>query len=239
MPALPTTTDIEPMRSRSQVALDIARRYPDRGQSGRGNKAEASALAERLGITRSAVARARIVLASGDAGLIAEVAEGRASVHAAWKRVRHSVKRVRLNGAEYRSLHAAALAHGMNAGTVINRVRRGWSIASALATPPVERERPIHVNGITYTSTGEALAAASLSESTIRARVERGLGLSEAFALGKRRRGREPDATSAAAIAVGLNPGLVKARLRLGWTIARALSAPRRPHHRQTRASAT
>lgn len=145
---------------------------------------------------------------------------------------------VQINGVRFRSLHAAARAHGMNGATVIGRVRRGWSVTSALATPAIAPERPVYLNGTTYSSTGEALAAAGVSESTIRARVERGLGLSEAFSVGKRRRGPEPDPISAAAIAAGLDRDLVKARLRLGWTLKRALSVPPAPCRRRKPASA-
>ncbi len=79
---------IVPPRSRSQVALDIAEQHPDAGTSGRGRMSPSTAIGQGLGVSRGAIARARIVLASGNAELIDDVRLGRLSVHAAWKRLR-------------------------------------------------------------------------------------------------------------------------------------------------------
>lgn len=131
--------------------------------------------------------------------------------------------------AGYASLNAAAVARGLSGPMVINRTRRGWSVADALATPPLASHRPVKVGQITYASKAEALAAAGLAESTVRARMKRGLSLAEALALGKRPRGRRAGAIREAALAAGADPIIVNARLRIGWTLARALAvAPRR-----------
>lgn len=79
---------IEPMRSRSQVAIDIARLHPLPAGSGRGHKSEANTLADRMGITRATVCRAREVLAAHDVGLLGQIEAGAMSVHKAVKILR-------------------------------------------------------------------------------------------------------------------------------------------------------
>lgn len=133
---------------------------------------------------------------------------------------------VTFNDVRYASLAAAAVAHGLDAATVAGRVRRGWSVAAALETPPTKRGRPIQVAGNTFGSREEARAAAGLAESTVRARITRGLSLQDAIGMGKQPRGRRPGTLRVTAIAAGINPDVVRARLRIGWTLARSLAVP-------------
>jgi hypothetical protein len=87
MPMEPPAADIPPVRRLSQVALDLAERFPENARGGRGQKSPTSEVAARLKVTRSALGRARAVLSSGDADLIAAVRSGRMTVFAAAKRL--------------------------------------------------------------------------------------------------------------------------------------------------------
>lgn len=88
MPPEPNPTDIAPIRTLSMVALDLAIAFPDSAPPGRGRKCEATKIGERLGVSRSAIGRARVVMSAGDADLIDAVRAGRLTVFAAAKRVR-------------------------------------------------------------------------------------------------------------------------------------------------------
>ncbi|MBP0463610.1 hypothetical protein J5Y09_06790 [Roseomonas sp. PWR1] len=134
---------------------------------------------------------------------------------------------------EYASLAAAARAHGLNAATVINRVRRGWSVAQALATPPIAHGRPVKVGAATYGSRAQAISAFGVAERTLYARMERGISLPDALALGKQPRGPRPGTVRTTALAAGADPVIVAARLRSGWSLARALAVPAKRYRRR------
>jgi hypothetical protein len=88
MPTPPPAVEIAPIRTLSQVALDLAAAFPDNAPGGRGHRSPASEFAARLRVTRSALGRARVVLSSGDVTLIEQVRQGRLTVFAAAKRLR-------------------------------------------------------------------------------------------------------------------------------------------------------
>jgi hypothetical protein len=93
----PPAADIPTIRRLSQVALDLAERFPANARGGRGRKSDATEIGERLGVSRSAIGRARVVLSSGDAVMIEQVRAGRLTVFAAAKRLRPVVRRPRKN----------------------------------------------------------------------------------------------------------------------------------------------
>lgn len=150
-------------------------------------------------------------------------------------------KRIRLpHPPEHRSLNAAARAAGIDGATAAGRVHRGWTPEHAVSTPPISPERPVKVGDRVFASRAEALAAAGLVESTIRARMARGISRADALAMGKRPSGRPPGAIREAALAAGLHPSVVWGRLRIGWSLPRALSvAPKRYRTRRQAAAIT
>jgi hypothetical protein len=144
------------------------------------------------------------------------------------------------NGETYPSLYAAAVAHGLSGATVINRVRRGWSIADALSAPPKSPGKTVRIGDTTYASKRDACAAAGVDPWTIHDRVKKGMTFADAIALGKRRRGpvgkpvewngQRFASAAELARAMGLDPHAVRARIKLGWQPGRAVSEPVRPY---------
>jgi hypothetical protein len=150
-----------------------------------------------------------------------------------------SLGAVVFNGTTYGSLTEAAVAAGMDPGTAHGRVRRGWSVADALSTPPTSPARPVRIGEVTYATKAEACAAAGVDPWTMHHRVKHGMTIAEALAIGKRPRGRRPSPVREAAVAAGADPKIVTSRVRTGWTLQRALAVtPRRYRPRQQRAQA-
>lgn len=159
-----------------------------------------------------------------------------------------SPQSITINGKTYRSLRAAADALGVNVATVYRRLRDGRSLDAALVPANGVGARPnaitVVIDRKTYASLSQACAAFNISKSLVQQRMLLGWPIKEALTVPpggqrKRQRKRAPVAAKAvevlgkqypsirqAAIELGIPPSLVYQRLRIGWTLERALTTP-------------
>jgi hypothetical protein len=159
-------------------------------------------------------------------------------------------KPVTVQGVDYPSIKAAALAHDLTPALVRGRLRRGKTIEQALdkdtAAPPtttknnlVGQAHPITVAGVKYPSIKAAAQAHKLEPALIRGRLHRGMTIDKAFNLENKTRGQAKTITvagnaypsiKAAAQAHNLSPNNVRGRLHRGWSIEEALGLTEHTH---------
>jgi hypothetical protein len=140
-------------------------------------------------------------------------------------------KKIKLNGIEYLSIVAAAKALGVNPITSQVRLNKGWSTEEAfsLKERPAQSKRKIMASGMEFPSLPAAARHFGLSPLKVKTRVLRGWTLQEALELEVRsppkpahrtrisitasNGERTFDSIKEAALAFGLEPGTVRARL--------------------------
>ena len=89
-------------------------------------------------------------------------------------------------GQKYKSMKAAAEAHGLDHRTVWSRLKSGKSLEEAFsqqALPKTGRSSPISIEGKTYSAVSVAAREYGISEKTIHGRLERGLSPEQAVGL--------------------------------------------------------
>ena len=89
-------------------------------------------------------------------------------------------------GQKYKSMKAAAEAHGLDHRTVWSRLKSGKSLEEAFsqqALPKTGRSSPISIEGKTYSAVSVAAREYGISEKTIHVRLERGLSPEQAVGL--------------------------------------------------------
>ena len=149
-------------------------------------------------------------------------------------------------GREFPSIEAMARAWNAPAETVRRRLLRGWSPELALTTPPGNPRYPRRVidpeTGYEYPSAAEFARASGIPEYRVQYRALIGLSPAEiAFDADLRsvpsrdHTGRDFPSIEAMAAAWGINAQTLRSRLRHGWPIERALTAPRTPAGRHAK----
>jgi hypothetical protein len=155
---------------------------------------------------------------------------------------RREKRTISYGGATYPTLKAAAEAHGLAPGTLCARLGNGWDLARALETETKEsysKAKSVSYDGTAYPSLKAAAEAHGLAPSVLYARLGNGWDLERALETEKKEGYSKAKSVSydgtayptlkAAAEAHGFAPGVLYARLRLGWSLEEALSsAPRR-----------
>jgi hypothetical protein len=157
---------------------------------------------------------------------------------------------VEIEGNEFPSVSSAARYYGVNAGTVKSRLKLGWTIEQALGVARNPKRSapnalPVELEDIVYPSRFSAAEAYNIDVKVVEKRLMSGWTLEEAFGLVERvdytgpravrSRGKQFQSIRAAAIAAGVPDGTIRARLRAGWSVERALNTP--VEERSTRVS--
>jgi hypothetical protein len=153
-----------------------------------------------------------------------------------------NAKPVTVGGVRYPSISAAARAFGMDHSVVISRLREGWPLRRALTVKPRSRGQGITVTirGCEYPSLWAACKALGAPYSASTRRLKQGWDPERAVSApvgerggpaknsGKRLHaaGKRYPSITAAAKAIGVDPSVVRERIRAGWTPSEALSAP-------------
>ncbi|MDE3241704.1 MAG: GIY-YIG nuclease family protein [Nitrospirota bacterium] len=150
---------------------------------------------------------------------------------------------ISFRGKHYRSRSALARAYHVDIKLLEQRLKFEWSLEEALGLVPrnnFKGPKAITVNGTKYRSLAQAAAVIGKKRATIAARLKFGWTLKQAFGLEpppqRLVKGREItvegktfESIGQAARYYGLNPKIVDARLRSGWSIEEALDIVRRP----------
>ena len=118
------------------------------------------------------------------------------------------------------------------------RRKRGWNLERALTTPIKKLSDKICVNGREFSSIVEAAQYFQLKPSTVRYRLAKGWKIEEAFGIENNIRrpkvneiefdGNTYPNISELARAYGVRPGLVRERLKYGWSLKESLVKPKK-----------
>lgn len=153
-------------------------------------------------------------------------------------------------GRKFPSIEAMARAWNAPAETVRRRLLRGWSPELALTTAPGNPRYYRRVidpeNGHEYPSAAALARAVGIPESRVQYRALIGLSPAEIACDADLRgvpsrdhTGREFPTIEAMAVAWGINAQTLRSRLRHGWPIERALTAPRNKAGRHAKKGGT
>lgn len=153
-------------------------------------------------------------------------------------------------GREFPSIEAMARAWNAPAEIVRRRLLRGWSPELALTTAPGNSRYPRRVidpeTGYEYPSAAALARAVGIPEYRVQYRALIGLSPAEIACDADLRSvpsrdhlGRDFPSIEAMAAAWGINAQTLRSRLRHGWLIERALTAPRTPTGRHAKKGGT
>lgn len=169
-----------------------------------------------------------------------------------------SGRTISVGGVTFKSIKAAAEAHGLSAGAVRARLDSGWTTEQALGLVPppshkATRTRPIEVDGRHVASVAEAASASGVPKGNVGSRLSRGWTIEQA--LGKECRaarklskanalvvgGTAYPSVRAACEARAKHYGVIQSRLHLGWSIEQAfdLAPPPPPSGRKNGSAVT
>lgn len=158
------------------------------------------------------------------------------------KRKPTRTRAITIGGVQYNSIVVAANAHGVPRALLSDRLQKGWTPEEAVGlVPRRERSAPnarrITIDGVQYKSVRAACDARGFNYGKVHSRIKLGWTLQQAFDLAPppppsgQKNGRPVTVNgvtyfsrSAAAHAHGVDPRVVHKRLKLGWSLERAIT---------------